>query len=199
MTAPVGRLGVLAGLLALTVVAAKAAVLDGTPPFGDDNGLGQVRIDAGDNPAGAPGSAREPLDGNPLWAIPLKQLSATRERPIFSPSRRPPAPAVAAAPYVPRPAPPAPVVLQRPQLSLVGTVAGDAQGFGIFVEQSGDKVVRLKTGEVHQGWTLLEVRPRDIVLQKENQTVTLSLPAPVAASSGSGIASRDHDSQRDRR
>src|SRR5215831_17659551 len=35
--------------------------------------------------------------GNPLWAVPLADLSATRERPIFSPSRRPPArPAVAA-------------------------------------------------------------------------------------------------------
>lgn len=199
MTAPVGRVGILAGLLALIVVAAKAAVLDGTPPFGDDDRLGHVRIDVGDNPVGAPGATREPLGGNPLWAIPLKQLSATRERPIFSPSRRPPAPAVAAAPYVPPPAPPAPVVRQRPQLSLVGTISGDAQGFGIFMEQSGDKVVRLKTGETHQGWTLLEVGPRDIVLQKENQTVTLSLPAPAAASLGSGAASRDHDSQRGRR
>src|SRR5216684_625555 len=31
--------------------------------------------------------------GNPLWALPLKQLSTTRDRPIFSPSRRPPPPA----------------------------------------------------------------------------------------------------------
>src|SRR5450631_3845625 len=38
----------------------------------------------------------QPLTGNPLWGVPLQSLSATRERPIFLPSRRPPAPAVAA-------------------------------------------------------------------------------------------------------
>ncbi len=38
--------------------------------------------------------------GNPLWAIPLSSLTATRERPIFLPSRRAPAPAVAATPQV---------------------------------------------------------------------------------------------------
>src|SRR5436309_11189786 len=30
--------------------------------------------------------------GNPLWRISLQSLSATRERPIFLPSRRPPSP-----------------------------------------------------------------------------------------------------------
>jgi len=33
--------------------------------------------------------------GNPLWAIPLSGLSATRDRPLFTPSRRAPAAAVA--------------------------------------------------------------------------------------------------------
>jgi hypothetical protein len=52
------------------------------------------------------------------------------------------------------------------------------EGFGIFLEQVGDKVLRLKTGETHKGWTLLEVRARQIVLQKDNETNTLSLPVP---------------------
>src|SRR6202167_5277676 len=39
--------------------------------------------------------ARTP-SANPLWGVPLNQLSGTRDRPIFSPSRRPP-PAAAAA------------------------------------------------------------------------------------------------------
>ncbi len=37
--------------------------------------------------------------GNPLWAIPLSALTETRERPLFSASRRPP---VVAAPIVRR-------------------------------------------------------------------------------------------------
>ena len=28
------------------------------------------------------------ISGNPLWATPLRSISATRERPLFSPSRR---------------------------------------------------------------------------------------------------------------
>src|SRR6478735_9031959 len=50
----------------------------------------------------APPRAERPADptGNPLWAIPLSSLTATRERPLFLPSRRAPAPAVAGTPAV---------------------------------------------------------------------------------------------------
>src|SRR3984957_1503460 len=74
------------------------------------------------------------LSANPLWAIPLTQLSTTRDRPIFSPSRRPPPAAVAAESPIVK----APVVRKResevPQLALVGTIASNEQGFGIFLE-----------------------------------------------------------------
>ena len=46
-------------------------------------------------PAPAAPAAERVLSANPLWAMPLAQFPATRERPIFSPSRRPPAAAVA--------------------------------------------------------------------------------------------------------
>src|ERR1700739_4453914 len=48
--------------------------------------------------------------GNPLWGIPLRVLTATRERPLFSPSRRPPAPPAVAAPAPP----PRPVAAAKP-------------------------------------------------------------------------------------
>src|SRR5271156_5599898 len=65
---------------------------------------------------------------NPLWAIPLAILSNTRERPIFSSSRRPPPPAAVSVPANAPPAPkPAPV--EHPKLSLVGTIIGDDQSF----------------------------------------------------------------------
>lgn len=122
--------------------------------------------------------------GNPLWAIPLKELSATRERPIFSSSRRALAPAVAAAPYSPPPQPRKPAEPERPQLSLVGTVAGDREGFGIFLDRSTNTVLRLKTGEAHNGWILREVRGRETVLEKGDKTATLALPVRPNASSG---------------
>src|SRR5205085_1277730 len=49
---------------------------------------------------------RSEPSGNPLWAIPLSALTATRERPLFLPSRRAPAPAVAGRPIVAPPPPP---------------------------------------------------------------------------------------------
>ena len=159
---------------------AAAAVPSDSVPVGDDTDIPAVTIAPVEHATESP--KPQALSGNPLWAIPLRQLSATRDRPLFTPSRRPPAPAVAAAPYVPPPAPPKPVSPPRPQLSLVGTIAGGRWGFGIFRELIGNKVLRLKTGDKHEGWTLLEVRARDTVLQKENKTVTLSLPVTPAES-----------------
>ena len=42
-------------------------------------------------------ASKPPPSGNPLWSVPLSVLTATRERPVFSASRRPMPPAVAAA------------------------------------------------------------------------------------------------------
>jgi len=98
----------------------------------------------------APASERV-LSANPLWAIPLAQLLSTRDRPIFSPSRRRPPPAVAPA-VVPKVAAVAkPREPERPQVSLVGTIASDDEGFGIFLDQSTKAVFRLRVGEDYQG------------------------------------------------
>jgi general secretion pathway protein N len=48
------------------------------------------------------------VSANPLWAIPLSALTATRNRPLFTPSRRPPEPVVASAPAAGARAPPPP-------------------------------------------------------------------------------------------
>jgi hypothetical protein len=125
----------------------------------------------------APGSERT-LSANPLWAMPLAQFPVTRDRPIFSPSRRPPATAVApvVAPKVA--AMPKPREPERPQLTLVGTIASDEEGFGIFVDQSTKAVLRLKVGEDFQGWKLRSVQGRETALEKDQQVVTLALPQP---------------------
>jgi general secretion pathway protein N len=135
----------------------------------------------------SPGDVRPPsparpareLRGNPLWGIGLKSLSATRERPIFLPSRRPPAPAVAGPPPVePVRPPPPPAEPDRPRLALVGAVAGDKEGIAIFLDERTRDIVRLRTGENHLGWILRSVRGREATLQKDRETVLLALPAP---------------------
>jgi hypothetical protein len=128
-----------------------------------------VRADLGPTPRIKPGEPdRAPPSGNPLWAIPLKDLDNTRERPIFSPSRRPPPPPVVEKPYVPPPPPP--VVMKPPpeplMLSLLGTIAGDTAGVALFMEKGSQEVVRLRTGEAHQGWVLRSVRGREAMLEK---------------------------------
>ena len=66
-----------------------------------------VRADLGPTPRVKSGELdRAPPSGNPLWAIPIKDLSETRDRPIFTPSRRPPPPPVVEKPYTPPPPPP---------------------------------------------------------------------------------------------
>ena len=66
--------------------------------------------------------------------------------------------------------------ISRHGVSLVGTVAGDKKGFGIFLDRSANTEFRLKTGQEHKGWILREVRGREIVLEKGSETAILKLP-----------------------
>jgi len=130
-------------------------------------------------PEPQPPAPQRTLSPNPLWEIPLFKLSTTRERPIFSPSRRPP-PVVIAAPQTPPAPPPSPKLprVERPQLSLVGTVSGDDERFGIFVDQTTKAALRLRIGEDYQGWKLRAVQGREVTLEYEQQSAILTLPQP---------------------
>ena len=162
-------------LISVLVVSAGSAGIAAIPsgpmePAAVDDNPGAIRIDDD----GAPAASKAP-SANPLWAIPLKHLSVTRDRPIFSPSRRPSTPAVVAVLYR-EPPPTKPAEPERPQLLLVGTISKGKEGFGIFLDHLANTVLRLKTGEQHKGWTLREVRSRETVLEKGDKTTTLALP-----------------------
>ena len=131
--------------------------------------------------------AERALSDNPLWGIPLTQLPVTRDRPIFSSSRRPPPPAVAPAAVPKVVAVPKPTEPERPQLSLLGTIVSDDEGFGIFLDQSTKAVLRLKVDEDYQGWKLRSVQGREATLEKDQQVVTLPLPQPGAAQGASEV------------
>jgi general secretion pathway protein N len=153
--------------------------------FGDPKAFGDPRSPGGltpELPPPAPGnlrSAERAPSGNPLWAVPMSLLSVTRERPIFSPSRRPPPAAVANVPKVEPPPPPSAPGPIRTQLSLVGTVASEKEGIGVFLDRATNNMVRLRMGEGHDGWILRAVRVREVTLQNGGLTETLSLPPPV--------------------
>jgi hypothetical protein len=164
-------------LVAAVLVAAPLATI---AHASDTPGM-SVRADLGPPPRVKSGELdRAPFSGNPLWVIPLQELSSTRDRPLFSPSRRPPPPPVVERPYVP---PPPPRVETKPppeplMLSLLGTIAGDSSGVALFMENNTQEVVRLRTGESHQGWVLRSVHGREAMLEKGDRKETVTLPKP---------------------
>ena len=152
----------------------------GAEPLTTTEPVTTVRVVA---PQAAPARA---LSANPLWAIPLAQLSGTRDRPIFSASRRPPPVAVASEPVVVQP-PPRKKEIETPQLSLVGTIASDDEGFGIFIDQSTKTALRLRIGQDYQGWKLRAIRGREVTMARDQQAAVLTLPPPGGAQSSGDV------------
>ncbi|QPF83625.1 hypothetical protein IC762_28590 [Bradyrhizobium genosp. L] len=162
-----------AGLLDDTRLGGRAL----TSPPSAEQPVTSVRV------APAPAPAARPLSDNPLWGIPVKTLSNTRDRPVFSPSRRPP-PAVVAEPVAAKAPPPRKVEIEPPPLSLVGTIASGADSFGIFLDQSNKAALRLKIGDDFQGWRLRIINGREVTMEKDEQRALLTLPQPGSEASG---------------
>jgi general secretion pathway protein N len=125
--------------------------------------------------------------GNPLWAIPIKLLRATRDRPIFSQSRRPRPTAgpVAAAVNSAAPKPKEP---DRLQLALLGTIVNGEDGFGIFMEPTTKAAFRIRIGAAYKGWTLRQIQPRSVTFKKDFEAVMLAFPKPAGDDKSGGRA-----------
>jgi general secretion pathway protein N len=145
-----------------------------------ENAAGQTSPNP-EQPATAPKDAdarQPPPGGNPLWGIPISVLDATRERPIFSASRRPPMPPVVAQRVTAAPPPPKPAEPEKPLLTLVGTASGKNQKVAVVLDGTTKTLVRLHVGEAASGWILRSVDSRTVTCEKNSQTVTVALPAP---------------------
>jgi hypothetical protein len=107
---------------------------------------------------------------NPLWVVPVTSFSAVRDRPVFSRSRRP-------SSIVPQSElPVSPSV--GPALVLVGVVAGEDSGIGIFMNEGTTDIVRLKTGQSYSGWILSEVKKREATLRRGGEVAIIEIPNP---------------------
>ena len=176
-------------LLACAALSAWAAAA--TPPAGLDtpeSALSPGVEPSADRPAVAITREHAPT-GNPLWGIPMRVLTATRERPLFSPSRRPPAPAAVAAPAPPaRPVATKPPDPDHPLLTIVGTIVSASDGIGLFINQATNEVLRIHAGQEHDGWVLRSVHGREASFEKNERTSTLTLPAPGAPPPAAGAS-----------
>jgi hypothetical protein len=112
---------------------------------------------------------------------------ATLERPLFAPTRRPPPPPQAAAS--------GPAVEPLPDIRLLGLYGGGGAG-GAIASVDG-KVRRLRVGEAIAGWSLKEVRGKELVLARGDETRSIELkrstgaePPPAATAGGApaGVA-----------
>jgi general secretion pathway protein N len=170
----------LATIVVLGAIAAYVGIAHTTAPSSDgavnSGATAPVRTAA---PSADAALERPPAGGNPLWALPLKQLSNTRERPIFSPSRRPPPPDTPTyvAPVAVR-TPQKPKEPERPSITLLGTILGTSESIGIFLDPATRDILRLRLGEDHEGWALRGVKTREVTLVKDRERVVLELPPP---------------------
>jgi general secretion pathway protein N len=168
-------------ILALTILAATIATMAILPAGAEStdketNSTGS-EIDRAASRALKASTSPGGRVANPVLALPISQLSMTRDRPIFSPSRRPPTPP--GLPVIAKPVEPAkPMQPETPPFILVGTVAGEDSGIAVFVEQSGENSVRLRLNESHQGWTLQSIQGREVTLLKDHKSSVLALAPP---------------------
>jgi general secretion pathway protein N len=103
----------------------------------------------------------------------LESLAATRLRPLFTPGRRPAAPAavVQPAPAAPTPPPPAPAY------DLTGTVVGNGVGIAFFRKKRSDKIIMLRKDQPLDGWVLAEVQADAVVLTRNEYRIGMKVMA----------------------
>jgi hypothetical protein len=120
---------------------------------------------------------------SPLAALSLDRLSATRDRPLFSPTRRPPPPPPPVT-VLPK-APPAP-----PNVTLLGTVM-DAEDARAIVQTGGsaNEVRRVRIGDDIDGWKVTQIEQRLLVLSHDNRSASFTM----FASPGSPALGKPND------
>ena len=124
--------------------------------------------------------AADPTSGadsvaNPLELQPLDQLSVTHDRPLFSPTRRPPAKPVASVVSHSEPPPPPP---PPPSVVVLGIVSEDGDGRAVIRsgdKSAGNKVMRVQVGDAVSGWKVERIEPRRLLLTLGDRSVDFAL------------------------
>jgi hypothetical protein len=107
----------------------------------------------------------------PLAAQPFDRLSATREHPLFSPTRRPPPPppqVVAAPEPPPPPAPP-------PNVALFGIVMDGEEAHAVVQAGPAEKIRRVGIGDDIGGWKVAQIEGRRLVLALDGRIATIMM------------------------
>lgn len=112
---------------------------------------------------GAPGRTQRP-------SVYYEAIAA---RPLFAPTRRPPA-AVAPALEVVNEAVPAAPIVAPPTLTLIGVMRGTARPSALIATDGGDPEW-IAEGALVEGWTLMAVEASGVTLTRDAETYELEL------------------------
>lgn len=96
---------------------------------------------------------------NPLSALGADSLSAFRDRPLFTPSRRAPQPP-AAVEQEPEPEPEtatAPPPAPQPNLRLAGVIEGPEETVAVVEDMGSNTVSQLRLGDMLDGWLVTAI------------------------------------------
>ena len=126
-----------------------------------------VRADDGSKPSEQSG----PAIMNPLAKQSLQSLTATLQRPLFAPSRKPPPPEPPPVVRAEEPPPPP----QQPTVVLVGTMI-DAQGPQAILRSGSDnKDLRVRVGDDLSGWKITDIDEGHLTLALNDRTFSVAL------------------------
>lgn len=131
----------------------------------------------------APAAAQDPLPPagtslNPLAGLTLDSLSATRDLPLFTPSRSAPVvettmeppPAIEPETVAPEPVP--------PSLRLIGIVMAEAGRMALLADPGTGLVQRLAPGATVDGWTLEILDAKTVAFSRGDRQHRLTLFEP---------------------
>ncbi|PWB82845.1 MAG: hypothetical protein C3F11_09765 [Methylocystaceae bacterium] len=108
---------------------------------------------------------------NPMARLPLERFSETRQRPLFSATRRPPP----LEPVAVRRDPEPPSQPEPPSLMLVGVLIGGQAPRALVRSGPADKVRNVEIGDDVGGWRVVEIAPRRVVLARDTRTSSIAL------------------------
>jgi general secretion pathway protein N len=146
-----------------------AVLLVSAPAFAED-GAPQAHVEDSAAPA------------SPLAGEPLDRLSTTRERPLFSPTRRPPPP----PPVVRNAEPPPPPPLPPPNVALFGVVMDGDEVRAIVRTAAAANVMRVRVGDDIGGWRVAQIDGRRLVLVLDDRIATFTMFAGSSAKGAPG-------------
>ena len=105
-------------------------------------------------------------------AAAVPRFDAALQRPLFSPTRRPPPPAMPAPSAL---APLPPPVAPPPNLTLSGVIVGAGGGVALLRRPVDVAPARVARGAQVDGWTVAEIHPRSVVLRRDARSITVDL------------------------